>query len=77
MHKSNYASEHFDEARRKLNISLGLTHIGTTRFSTYVSAAQSVKRCLPAFEQIVKNQALAINVTVAVCHHLILSILSF
>ncbi len=70
MHSSNYAAEHFNEARRKLDISIGLTHIGTTRFSTYVSAVQSVKRCLPAFERIVSSHALAINV--AVRHLLVL-----
>ncbi|RPD52677.1 hypothetical protein L226DRAFT_474064 [Lentinus tigrinus ALCF2SS1-7] len=58
MHKSTYSMEHFDDARTQLGISHGLVKIGKTRFSTYVSAVSSIKRCLPAFEKITCNEAL-------------------
>ncbi len=64
MHKSTYSMEHFDKARKSLNISRGLTRIGETRFSTYVSAVSSVKRCLPAFEKIAGDPLLVIDIAV-------------
>lgn len=64
MHKSTYTAKHFNEARKKLNISHGLTRIGETRFWTYVFAVESIKRCLPAFELITRHRRLAIDITV-------------
>lgn len=65
MYKSTYTAEHFDEARKKLKISHGLTRIGETCFSTYVSTVESIKRCLPAFELITRDRRLAIDITVS------------
>lgn len=69
MHQSTYTMEHFNEARKALGISRGLTTIGNTRFWTYVSAVESVHRCLPAFRAIIKDRKLSIDISVR--HHLL------
>lgn len=64
MSKSNYAMEHFNEARRKLHIDLGLTGIGETRFGTIYWSLESIRRGIPAFRSIVKHCELGINIAV-------------
>ena len=64
MHRSTFSLEQFESARKTLKITCGLTHIGTTRFWTYVSAVDFIHRCLPAFRAIVSDRKLAIDIAV-------------
>ncbi|KAI0356376.1 hypothetical protein OH77DRAFT_1401645 [Trametes cingulata] len=62
MHHSTYTMEHYEDARKSLKIRTGLARIGTTRFWTYVSAAESVYNGLPAFRAIIANEELKIEI---------------
>ncbi|EED78338.1 predicted protein [Postia placenta Mad-698-R] len=53
MNKSTYTMEHFNDACKSLNITIGLAAIGDTRFATLTWTAISVRECLPAFRKIV------------------------
>ncbi len=64
MHQSTYSMEHFNSARQELKISTGLSHIVNTRFWTYVSAVDSVNKCLPAFRAIIEDKKLGIDIAV-------------
>ncbi|KAH7917067.1 hypothetical protein BV22DRAFT_1027014, partial [Leucogyrophana mollusca] len=65
MSRSSYASEHFDFERSRLGIRRGLEGIGETRFGTIYWAALSVQRGLPAFQAIVENEQLGIDIAVS------------
>ncbi|KAJ2987987.1 hypothetical protein NUW54_g9257 [Trametes sanguinea] len=62
MHHSTYAMEHFNEARKALKISTGLTRVVATRFWTYVAAVDSIFQGLPAFSAIVEDPGLFIDI---------------
>ncbi|KAH9850542.1 hypothetical protein C2E23DRAFT_695077, partial [Lenzites betulinus] len=59
---STYAMEHYNEVRQELKITTGLAHIGATRFWTYVSTVDLVYQGLPAFQSIVQNKKLKIDI---------------
>ena len=65
MHQSTYTMEHYNKARQELKITTGLAHIGATRFWTYVSAVDSIYQGLPAFQSIVQNKKLKIDIAVS------------
>ncbi|KAI0054381.1 hypothetical protein BV25DRAFT_1806052 [Artomyces pyxidatus] len=55
MSQSSLAAEPFERARKAHGITRGLETIGKTRFATLTWAAESVKRCLPAFRQVFRD----------------------
>lgn len=65
MSRSGYATEHYNHERSKLGITRGLEAIGDTCFGTIYWAGKSVQRGLPAFQAIVENEALGIDITVS------------
>ncbi|KIJ10218.1 hypothetical protein PAXINDRAFT_86391 [Paxillus involutus ATCC 200175] len=62
MSRSAYATEHFNHERLKIGITRGLEAIGDTRFGTIYWAGKSVQRSLSAFQVIVENEALGIDI---------------
>ncbi|CDO74521.1 hypothetical protein BN946_scf184846.g2 [Trametes cinnabarina] len=62
MHHSMYAMEHYNDARKALNIRTGLSHIGTTRFWTFVTAVDSIYQGLAAFRAIVADETLSLDI---------------
>jgi predicted metal-binding transcription factor (methanogenesis marker protein 9) len=65
MSRSGYATEHYNHEWSKLGITRGLEAIGDTCFGTIYWAGKSVQRGLPAFQAIVENEALGIDITVS------------
>ncbi|KAF8836004.1 hypothetical protein BDN67DRAFT_872931, partial [Paxillus ammoniavirescens] len=65
MSRSAYATEHFNHERLKIGITHGLEAINDTRFGTIYWAGKSVQRGLPAFQVIVENEALGIDIAVS------------
>jgi len=64
MSHSSYAREHFNHVRSRLGISCGLESIGDTRFGTIFWAALSIQRGLPAFQALIENPSLHIEIGV-------------
>ncbi|KAJ8585242.1 hypothetical protein M405DRAFT_865549 [Rhizopogon salebrosus TDB-379] len=62
MSRSSYAMEHYDHKRAELGISRGLEAIGDSRFGTIYWAAVSVQRGLPAFQAMVEDINLGIDI---------------
>jgi len=60
----SYAREHFDHVHSWLGISCGLESISDTRFGTIFLAALSIQHGLPAFQALVKNPSLHIEIEV-------------
>ncbi|OJA15131.1 hypothetical protein AZE42_12680, partial [Rhizopogon vesiculosus] len=63
MSRSGYAMEHYDHKRAGLGITRGLEAIGDTRFGTIYWAALSVQRGLPAFQALVADTRLSIEIS--------------
>ena len=64
MSHSSYAREHFDHIHSRLGISRGLESIGDTCFGTIFWAALSIQQGLPAFQTLVENPSLHIEIGV-------------
>ncbi|KIM65708.1 hypothetical protein SCLCIDRAFT_14867 [Scleroderma citrinum Foug A] len=62
MSHSSYAREHFDHIHSRLGISSGLESIGDTRFGTIFWAALSIQQGLSAFQTLVENPSLHIEI---------------
>ncbi|KAG1859014.1 hypothetical protein DFJ58DRAFT_658524, partial [Suillus subalutaceus] len=62
MSRSSYAMEHYNHKRITLGISRGLEAIGDTRFGTIYWAALSIQRGLPAFQAVVEDTDLGIDI---------------
>ncbi|KAG1897103.1 uncharacterized protein F5891DRAFT_896508, partial [Suillus fuscotomentosus] len=62
MSHSTFAAEHFEHQRALLNIGRGLEGIGDTRFGTLYWAALSVQRGIPAFQAIIEDESLGIEI---------------
>ncbi|KAG2131747.1 hypothetical protein DEU56DRAFT_953211, partial [Suillus clintonianus] len=62
MSRSSYTMEHYDQKRADLGISRGLEAIGDTRFGTIYWAALSIQRGLPAFQAVVEDTDLGIDI---------------
>ncbi|KIK75903.1 hypothetical protein PAXRUDRAFT_18582 [Paxillus rubicundulus Ve08.2h10] len=62
MSRSAYATEHFNHEHLKISITRGLEVISNTHFRTVYWAGKSVQRGLPAFQVIVENEALGIDI---------------
>jgi hypothetical protein len=62
MSHSTFAAEHFNHQRALLNIGRGLEAIGDTRFGTLYWAALSVQRGIPAFQAIIEDENLGIEI---------------
>jgi hypothetical protein len=56
--------EHYDHKRAELGISRGLEAIGDSRFGTIYWAVVSVQRRLPAFQAMVEDINLGIDIAV-------------
>lgn len=65
MSRSSYTMEHYDQKRADLGISRGLEAIGDTRFGTIYWAALSIQRGLPAFQAVVEDTDLGIDIAVS------------
>ncbi|KAF9224251.1 hypothetical protein BS17DRAFT_704037, partial [Gyrodon lividus] len=62
MSQSTYVTEHYNHEHSKIGITHGLEAIGDTRFETIYWAGKSVQRGLAAFQAIVENKALGIDI---------------
>ncbi|OSX62531.1 hypothetical protein POSPLADRAFT_1140739 [Postia placenta MAD-698-R-SB12] len=62
MNKLTYMMEHFNDAHKYLNITIGLAAIGDTQFTTLTWTTISVWECLPAFRKIVAQRELNIEI---------------
>ncbi|CAG8732788.1 6431_t:CDS:2, partial [Acaulospora colombiana] len=53
---STHATTHLTSVRKSLDISRGLERIGKTRFGTIYHSSNSILRCAPAIEKLVKDE---------------------
>ncbi len=63
--KSHYTVEHFNDARRDLQIGRGLEAVGDTRFGTLYWSLQSIRRGFPALRSIVAKPHLDVDIGVS------------
>ncbi|KAG0706780.1 hypothetical protein DFH29DRAFT_797843 [Suillus ampliporus] len=62
MSHSTFAADHFDHQCALLNIGQGLGGISITQFGTLYWAALSVQRGIPAFQAIIRDESLGIEI---------------
>ena len=71
MSLSSYTLDHFDVARKELNIMRGLQSIGETRFGTIYWSLDSVLQGIPPFVKIIQDKSLGIESDVSSVHTLL------